>query len=61
MFDRRLTSISDDYGILVSHNKVPSEWRSMFAGQEARISLPKDERNWPHPEYVRRHREALAA
>jgi putative restriction endonuclease len=61
MFDRRLISISDDYGILISHNKVPTEWRGMFAKQQARIMLPRDERDWPHPEYLRRHREALAA
>ncbi len=61
MFDRRLISISDDYGILISHNQVPSEWRSMFARQQARIRLPTDERDWPHPEYLKRHREKLAA
>jgi putative restriction endonuclease len=61
MFDRSLISISDDYGILISHNKVPSEWRGMFARQQPRIKLPKDERDWPHPEYLKRHREALAA
>lgn len=59
MFDRRLISIADDYGILISHNKVPSEWLGMFARQQARIKVPKNPRDWPHPEYLKRHRAVL--
>ena len=58
LFDRHLISLTDDYGLLVSHNQVPVELRTLFDRQLARIRLPKDRRLWPHPAYVRRHREA---
>lgn len=58
LFDRHLISLTDDYGLLVSHNKVPAELRSLFEGQLRRVHLPDDERLWPHPAYVTRHREA---
>jgi putative restriction endonuclease len=58
LFDRHLISLTDDYGLLVSHNQVPSELRTLFTRQLERIQLPKDRRFWPHPAYIRRHREA---
>jgi putative restriction endonuclease len=58
LFDRHLISLTDDYGLLVSHNQVPEELRTLFDRQLARIRLPRDRRLWPHPAYVRRHREA---
>jgi putative restriction endonuclease len=61
MFDRHLITLTDGYEMLISHNKVPVEWRSMFQRQQQRILLPKDSRHWPHPEYLRRHRERLVA
>ncbi|MCV9961957.1 HNH endonuclease [Pararhizobium sp. BT-229] len=61
LFDRHLISLTDDYRILVSHNKVPSELRTLFAKQMARIHLPADARLWPHPAYVARHRERFSS
>lgn len=61
LFDRHLISLTDDYRLLVSHNKVPTELRVLFERQMDRIHLPKDERLWPHPEYVGRHREGFMA
>lgn len=61
LFDRHLISLTDEYGLLVSHNKVPAELRSLFQRQLDRIRLPEDRRLWPNPAYVRRHREAFAA
>jgi putative restriction endonuclease len=60
LFDRHLISLTDELALLVSHNKVPTELRGLFDGQMQRIRLPKDEGLWPHPHYVRRHREAFA-
>ncbi|WP_370073373.1 HNH endonuclease [Sinorhizobium fredii] len=60
LFDRHLISLTDDYRILVSHNKVPSELRTLFAKQMDRIHLPAEERLWPHPAYVARHREKFS-
>ncbi|MGO7446504.1 HNH endonuclease [Rhizobium ruizarguesonis] len=61
LFDRHLISLTDDYRILVSHNKVPSELRTLFAKQMDRIHLPADARLWPHPAYVARRRERFSS
>ena len=60
LFDRHLISLTDDYGLLVSHNQVPDELRAMFGRQLARIHLPADPATWPHPAFVRHHRERFA-
>jgi putative restriction endonuclease len=60
LFDRHLISLTDDYRLLVSHNKVPSELRGLFAQQMDRIHLPTDSKLWPHPGYIARHREAFS-
>lgn len=61
LFDRHLISLTDDYRLLVSHNKVPGELRSLFEKQMDRIHLPANSRLWPHPGYIQRHREAFHA
>jgi putative restriction endonuclease len=61
LFDRHLISLTNEYRLLVSHNKVPSELRVLFERQLDRIHLPKDERLWPHPAYIERHRERFIA
>ncbi|CAN5388091.1 hypothetical protein BH10PSE4_BH10PSE4_15700 [soil metagenome] len=61
LFGRRLIALTDDYRLLVSHNKAPSELRGLFAGQMDRIRLPVDRHLWPNPTYVARHRETFAA
>ncbi len=61
LFDRHLISLTDDYRLQVSHNKVPAEFRVLFERQMDRIYLPKDERLWPHPAYVAKHREMYDA
>lgn len=61
LFDRHLISLTDDYRLLVSHNKVPAELRVLFERQMDRIHLPKDQQLWPHPTYVEKHRERFMA
>lgn len=58
LFDRHLISLTDDYGLLVSHNRVPSDLQSLFRRHMTRIRLPKDRKLWPYPAYVQRHRTA---
>ena len=60
LFDRHLISLTDSYGRLVSHNRVPAELRNLFEKQVDRIHLPADERLWPRPEFVTRHRDRFA-
>jgi putative restriction endonuclease len=61
LFDRHLVSLTNEYRLLVSHNKVPAELRVLFERQLDRIHLPKDEHLWPHPAYIERHRERFMA
>ncbi|MBY3144083.1 HNH endonuclease [Rhizobium laguerreae] len=61
LFDRHLISLTDDYRILVSHNKVPGELRTLFEKQMDRIHLPADTRLWPHPAYIARHRDRFSS
>ena len=61
LFDRHLISVTDDYRLLVSHNKVPAELRGLFTRQMDRIHLPKDRILWPHPGYLARHRQAFSS
>ena len=61
LFDRHLISLTDEYRLLVSHNKVPGELRGLFEKQMDRVHLPKDRRAWPHPTYIQRHRQAFVA
>ena len=58
LFDRHLISLTDDYGLLVAHNRVPADLRGLFARQMDRIILPKDQKCWPGIAYIRKHREA---
>jgi putative restriction endonuclease len=60
LFDRHLISLTDDYGLLVSHNKVPAELRGLIEKQTRRIHLPADPSLWPHPSYIARHREKFS-
>lgn len=61
LFDRHLISLTDEYKILVSHNKIPAELRSLFEKQMDRIHLPDDPRFWPHQKYIAHHREEFLA
>lgn len=56
LFDRHLISLTDDLGLLVSHNRVPPELQSLFKAQLERIHLPKDQNHWPYVPYIQRHR-----
>ena len=60
LFDRHLIALTDELALLVSHNKVPAELRTLFAQQMQRVHLPQDRGQWPHLPYVRRHRAGFA-
>lgn len=59
MFDRGLLSVADDWSILVSRNKVPSDVVDRLIVQSGKLCRPKDTRNWPHPENLKWHRENI--
>ncbi len=60
LFDRHIISLDDDYRLLISHNKVPSELMLLFPAPGERVHLPADPRLRPHRDYVARHRERFA-
>lgn len=57
LFDRHLISVSDDYRLLVAHNRVPQDLHRLFPPAGEQIRLPNDRRNWPRQDFVARHRE----
>jgi putative restriction endonuclease len=56
LFDRGLISIDDKYQILVAENQVPDQVRRLLNPTE-RLIMPNDQSLWPHPHYLRFHRE----
>ena len=61
LFDRHLISLTDDLGLLVAHNRIPTELLGLFEKQMTRIIVPENPLLRPHPVFVRRHRERFAA
>ena len=59
MFDRGLVSVAEDRTILVSHNKVPSDVVTRLITPGGTLCLPRNPRNWPHPDNLRWHRENI--
>ncbi|MDQ7070179.1 MAG: HNH endonuclease [Rhodobacterales bacterium] len=59
MFDRGLISVASDYRILVSHNKVDGETIKRLIAPEQKLFLPENKKDYPHPEYLRFHRETV--
>lgn len=60
LFDRHLITFDENLCLLVSHNKVPSEYLQLFPPVGQQIRLPKDPRLHPRPDYVARHRERFS-
>lgn len=57
MFDRGLLSVAEDWTILISRNKVPSDVVDRLILPNGKLCLPKNEKDWPHPANLRWHRE----
>lgn len=60
LFDRHLISFDDNLCLLVSHNKVPSEYLQLFPPAGQRIRLPRDPGLHPRADFVAWHRERFA-
>lgn len=57
MFDRGLLSLSDDYDILVSRKVNNTDEVDRLINKDRRAILPVKKSNWPHPAYLKWHRE----
>ncbi|MBE0531048.1 MAG: HNH endonuclease [Rhodospirillales bacterium] len=58
MFDRGLISLDDDYAILVARDRVPDTVARLIDG-EGRLRLPPRPDLWPHPQFIRYHRDVV--
>jgi len=58
MFDRGLIAIEpENHRVLISHNKVPADAVSRLIRPEQTLSLPDEQRDWPHPANLAWHKE----
>ncbi|HEY1748060.1 MAG TPA: HNH endonuclease [Xanthobacteraceae bacterium] len=56
LFDRGLVSIDEDHRILVAKNGIPDQISNLL-NASGKIVTPNDRNYWPHPYYLRHHRE----
>ncbi|MGC2413848.1 MAG: HNH endonuclease [Stellaceae bacterium] len=58
MFDRGLLSLGDDYTILVAPGGVPEPVHRLL-NPDGKLKLPTRPEFWPHPQFLRFHRETV--
>lgn len=56
LFDRGIISIDEDHKILVAKNSIPDQI-SKLLNANGKIVKPSDPNYWPHPYYLKYHRE----
>jgi putative restriction endonuclease len=56
MLDRGLVTVDDQYNIVTARRKVSLEITKLL-NPEMRLRLPKTRELWPHPQFLRYHRE----
>ncbi|MGJ5197156.1 HNH endonuclease [Bradyrhizobium sp. HKCCYLRH1030] len=61
LFDRFLISITDDYRIIAARTGIPDELLSLLNRHDGSILLPRTKEQWPHPAYLKRHRDKFAS
>ena len=58
MFDRGLISVGDDFRLLFNERSMPDNVRQMI-NRNRRLRLPELRRHYPHPQFLRYHRECV--
>jgi putative restriction endonuclease len=56
LFDRGLVSVADDMTILKAKGHLPDEVERLI-NASGRLNLPADPARWPHPAFLKHHRE----
>jgi putative restriction endonuclease len=56
LFDRGLLSVDDNHRILVAEGQVPEQIRGLL-NSDGKILTPRERSYWPHPYYLKYHRE----
>jgi putative restriction endonuclease len=57
MFDRGLISVADDFAILISRQVNDQDSVRAMVNRDGRIRVPERVVEWPHPQFLRWHRE----
>ena len=57
MFDRGLISLSDDFEILISRQVNDPDGVRAFINKDGQAILPERTADWPHPRFLRWHRD----
>ena len=57
LFDRYLLSITDDYELLKAEGRIPREIEALLDRNARKIHLPSRSGDWPHPVYLKKHRD----
>ena len=60
LFDRGLITVSEDHRILHANGSVPEPVLKLL-NRTGRLRLPGDSADWPHPLFLKHHREVVAA
>lgn len=60
LFDRGLIAVAEDRRILLARDAVPEPVRGLL-NADGRLRLPDDPADWPHPKFLKHHREVVAA
>lgn len=58
MFDRGILSLTDEYEILMARKLVPDPVKRLL-NPDGKVLLPADPRLYPHPQFLRYHREHI--
>ena len=61
LFDRYLLSITDDHMLLIAEQGIPTEILALLGQNGSRLHLPPRAKDWPHPVYLKRHRNKFSA
>ncbi|RYX79991.1 restriction endonuclease [bacterium] len=56
LFDRGLLSVADDMTVLTAKGHLPDAVHGLI-NPSGRLNLPTDQTKWPHPAFLRFHRE----
>jgi putative restriction endonuclease len=56
LFDRGLVSVGEDMAILTADQHIPEAVKHLL-NPSGRVNLPADGSLWPHPKFLRHHRE----
>src|SRR5215813_1354746 len=58
MFDRGLITVDENYQVIAPESRLPEQLRRLF-NQGSKLILPRDRSLWPHPHYLKFHKNYI--